>query len=455
MSEGARDPYSALRHAGYRHFLAGNFLSNTGRQALSVAAAWQIYQWTNSATALGLVGLVNVLPLLALVLPAGVLADRHDRRLIIMRAMLVSTLLSTALVGISHYHAAIPRLALLQEANEWLRRIALVFERHADPSTLHFDQPALPLLYLVLFLHAIVRVLGGPARSAIIPLLIPTSALSNAVTWTSSTFELSTVVGPALGGMIVALTGYSAVYALDVLASLTLCLLLLGVKIAPPANPKNRPAAGMLAGVDFMWRNKPILAAMSLDLFAVVLGGATALLPIYADRILHVGPAGLGWLRAAPAAGAICMAMFTAHRPHSRRPGLLMLWSVAGFGAAIGVFSVSTVFWLSLLALFVSGAFDNYSVVVRHSLIQLMTPDALRGRVTAVNQLFIGSSNEISALRAGLSAALFGPVMAAGVGGLGTIAVTVVVALFVPTLKNVPPLHQVNTEPEELEQSVV
>ena len=455
MSDGARDPYSALRHAGYRRYLTGNFLSNTGRQALSVAAAWQIYQWTNSATALGLVGLVNVIPLLALVLPAGVLADRHDRRLIIARAMLVSTLLSAALVAISHYHAAIPRLAWLQEANEWLRSIALLFERHTDPASLHFDQPALPLLYLVLFLHAIVRVLAGPARSAIIPLLIPTSALSNAVTWTSSAFELSTVVGPALGGMIVALTGYSAVYALDVVASLILGLLMLGVKIAPPAHHQNRPAAAMLAGVDFMWRNKPILAAMSLDLFAVVLGGATALLPIYADRILHVGPAGLGWLRAAPAAGAICMAVFAAHRPHARRPGLLMLWSVAGFGLAIGLFSISTVFWLSLLALFFSGVFDNYSVVVRHSLIQLMTPDKLRGRVTAVNQLFIGSSNEISALRAGLSAALFGPVMAAGVGGLGTIGVAVMVALLVPSLKNVPPLHQVKTEPEELEQSVV
>lgn len=452
MAEPTHDPYAALRHAGYRHFLAGNFLSNIGRQALSVAAAWQIYQWTNSATALGLVGLVNVLPLLALVLPAGVLADRHDRRLIILRSAAVSTLLSVALAATAHYHAQIPRHAVLQQANDILRHIALVFERHADPATLNFDHPALPLVYLLLFLQAITRVLAGPSRAAIVPLLIPPTALSNAVNWSASTFELSTVVGPALGGVIVAYWGYSAVYLLDVFTSLALALLLIGVKLTTPPSAGGRPAVGMFAGIDFMWRNPTVLAAMALDLFAVVLGGATALLPIYADKILHVGPAGLGWLRAAPSAGAICMAMFTAHRPSARRPGLLMLWSVAGFGASISLFSLSTVFWLSLVALFFSGAFDNYSVVVRHSLVQLMTPDALRGRVTAVNQLFIGSSNEISALRAGLSAALFGPVMAAGVGGLCTIAVTGLIALLVPSLKRVPPLHQIEPEPEELEE---
>ena len=449
MTESAHDPYAALRHSGYRRFLAGNFLSNIGRQALSVAAAWQIYQWTNSATALGLVGLVNVLPLLVLVLPAGVLADRHDRRLLILRSASVSTLLSVALAATAYYHAQVPHLPVLDQANGLLRHIALVFERHTAPASLHFDHAALPLIYLLLFLQATVRVLAGPSRAAIVPLLIPPSALSNAVNWSASTFELSTVVGPALGGLIVAYWGFAAVYLLDVFTSLSLALLLIGVKLAAQPGASSRPAVGMFAGIQFMWRNQTVLAAMSLDLFAVVLGGATALLPIYADQILHVGPAGLGWLRAAPSAGALCMAMFTAHRPSARRPGLLMLWSVAGFGAAISLFSYSTVIWLSLFALFLSGACDNYSVVVRHSLVQLMTPDALRGRVTAVNQLFIGSSNEISALRAGLSAALFGPVMAAGVGGLATIAVTGLIALLAPSLKHVPPLHQIEAESEE------
>ncbi|AOS45696.1 Enterobactin exporter EntS [Lacunisphaera limnophila] len=452
MTEPAHDPYAALRHAGYRRFLTGNFLANLGRQALGVAAAWQIYQWTNSATALGLVGLMNVVPLIAFVLPAGALADRYDRRLILTRGAAASALLSLALAAVSIWHDQIPALPVLETANGLLRQIALVFERHVDPASLRFDDPALPLLYLIILMQAVVRVLAGPSRASLVPLLIPTKALSNAINWNASAFELSTVIGPALGGLVVALWGYSVVYLFDVLASFSLVVLLIGVR--PAVQPRSTAAAaqGALAGVGFMWRNPNILAAMSLDLFAVILGGVTALLPIYADKILHVGPAGLGWLRAAPAAGAIAMAMFTAHRPSARRPGLLMLWSVAGFGASLSLFSLSTVFWLSLVALFFSGCFDNYSVVVRHSLVQLMTPDALRGRVTAVNQLFVGSSNEISALRAGLTAALFGPVVAAGIGGLGTIAVTALIAWLAPTLKNVPPLHQIQTIPDEDER---
>ena len=452
MTDAAHDPYAALRHTGYRRFLIGNFLANVGRQAFNVAAAWQIYQWTNSATALGLVGLVNVVPLFAFVLPAGALADRLDRRRMIMRTTVVSTVLSLVLVLVTHYHAAIPRLPVLEQANGLLRAIALVFERHADPADLRFDNPALPLTYLILFVQACLRVLAGPSRGAFVPLLVPPSALSNAVTWTSSSFELSTVLGPALGGLIVAFTGYSTVYLLDVFAGGLFVVMLFGVHPAAGARRSSASRTGMLDGVRYMWLNPAVLGAMSLDLFAVILGGVTALLPIYADRILHVGPAGLGGLRAAPAAGAIAMAMFTAHRPSARRPGLLMLWSVAGFGAALTVFSVSTVFWLSLAALFLSGACDNYSVVVRHSLVQIMTPDSLRGRVTAVNQLFIGSSNEISSLRAGLSAALFGPVIAGGMGGLGTIAVAAVVAWFVPSLRHVPPLHQLQTEADEEEK---
>lgn len=448
----AHDPYAALRHTGYRRFLTGNFLANLGRQAFNIAVAWQIYQWTHSATALGLVGLVNVIPLITLVLPAGVLADRIDRRVMIMRTTIASCVLSLALVFVTHYHAAIPRLGLLEQANGLLRSIALLFERHADPASLRFDNPALPITYLILFVQACLRVLAGPSRGAFVPLLVPPSALSNAVTWSASSFELSTVIGPALGGLVVAFTGYSTVYLLDVVAGVVFVIMLLGVHPRPRPREAAPPRRGMLAGVGFMWRNPNILAAMSLDLFAVILGGVTALLPIYADKILHVGPAGLGWLRAAPAAGAIAMAMFTAHRPSARRPGLLMLWSVAGFGAALTVFGLSATFWVSLIALFLSGAFDNYSVVVRHTLVQLLTPDSLRGRVTAVNQLFVGSSNEISALRAGLTAALFGPVVAAGIGGLGTIAVVGVVAWLAPSLKHVPPLHQLKIEADEEEK---
>jgi MFS family permease len=444
MNEPNRDPYAALRYAGYRRFLFGNFLANVGRQAVSVAATWQIYQWTHSATALGLVGLVNVIPLLAFVLPAGAWADRMDRRKIIFRCMTVASALSLALALVSRFHDAIPHWPVLAAANHALRAIALVFERHVDPATLDFSDPALPIIYTILFLHSIARVAAGPARGSIVPLLVPTEALSNAVTWSSSTFELSTVVGPALGGLIVAASSYSFVYGIDVLCTLSLAVALLGV--APLPRPEVQPAAGprpgMLEGARFIWRHPQVLGALALDLFAVVLGGAVSLLPIYADSILHVGPAGLGWLRAAPSVGAILMAFLVAHRPPFARPGWVMLWSVAGFGAAVTLFSLSTSLWLSLLALFLSGAFDNVSVVVRHSIVQLLTPDSLRGRVTSVNQLFIGSSNEISALRAGLAAALLGPVLAASLGGAGTIAVTIAAACVWPSLRHLPPLHQ-------------
>jgi MFS family permease len=441
-----RDPYAALRHAGYRRFLIGNLLANIGRQAVSVAATWQIYQWTNSATALGLVGLVNVLPLLALALPAGVLADRVDRRVIIGRGMTIAAFISLALAAVSAYHRHIPDLAALRGANELLRSIALLFERQVDPATLRFDNPALPIIYSLLFVNAIVRVIVAPARGSIVPLLVPTSALSNAVTWSSSTFELSTVIGPALGGLIVAFAGYEVVYALDALAAGSLAVALLGVHLPPRPAVTAAPPTGAMAGARFIWNRPTLLGAMSLDLFAVVLGGVTMLLPIYADKILLVGPTGLGWLRAAPALGAIAMAFVVAHSRPMARPGAVMLWAVAGYGASLIVFGLSTSFALSLLALFLSGMCDNISVVVRHSVVQLQTPDSLRGRVTAVNQLFIGSSNEISALRAGLAAALFGPVVAATLGGVGTLLVTGAVAWAWPGLRRLPPLHQLKDE---------
>ncbi len=442
MTDAPRDPYAAMRHAGYRRFLAGNFLFNTGRQGLSVAVAWQIYQWTNSATALGLVGLINVLPLLAFVLPAGVFADRHDRKRIVTYTMWASATLSLALVLCTHYHASLPDAGPLRAANRLLYHIALVFERHVDPATLHFNDPALPLVFVVLFLQSAVRVMGNPARAAIIPLLVPTSAVSNAVTWSSSAFELSTVIGPALGGFMVAWTGYASVYVLDMLFSLGLAVSLLGIDVPRPARATDAHPPDAFAGLRFIWGQKSILAASTLDLFAVLLGGAVALLPIYADKILHIGPVGLGWLRAAPALGSITGAFMVTHMPPARRPGVVMLWTVAGFGATIIVFSLSTSLWLSLAALYLSGMCDNFSVVVRHSLVQILTPDALRGRVTAVNQLFVGSSNEVSELRAGLAAALFGPVAAATTGGIGTIVVTILVAWIWPALRAVPPLHQ-------------
>lgn len=439
----SHDPYAALRIRTFRDYLFGSFFALIGRQAVTAVAIWQVYQWTHSSTALGLVGLVNVLPLLVLSLPAGAIADQHDRRRVIALGTAVTAVVNIGLAALAAGHALVPDLAPLRWANTGLLRIALVFEQHADPAVLRFDQPALPLVYLLLLVHGSARILIWPARSSITPLLVPNVALGNAITWNASTFEIATVAGPALGGFLIALIGISPVYALG--AALELMFLLALGRVTYLQNPQRGPLRrtwrDMLAGAEFIWRRKAILGASSLDLFAVLLGGATALLPIYADQVLHVGPIGFGWLRAAPSIGAFAMALWIAHRQPFERPGRALLWSVVGFGAAIIVFGVSRYFWLSLVALLLTGAFDNVSVVVRQSLVQLLTPDALRGRVTAVNQIFIGSSNEIGALRAGLMSALIGPVGAVVWGGIGTIAVAGVVARAVPDLRRLAALH--------------
>lgn len=444
----AHDPYAALRVPTFRGYLIGSFVALIGRQAVVAAATWQVYRWTNSSTALGLVGLVNVLPLLALSLPAGALADRHDRRRLIAIGTAVIAALNFALAVLTFERGAVPDLAPLRWANGTLLHVARFFEQQAGPDTLRFDEPALPLVYLLLLVQACARILIWPARSSITPLLVPTHALSNAVTWSASGFEIATVAGPALGGFLIAVADVPSVYALGAALDLAFLITLRRVRYfqtPPPANAK-RTWRDVLAGGEFIWRKKVILGASSLDLFAVLLGGATALLPIYADKILHVGPIGFGWLRAAPSLGAFAMAMWLAHRAPLERPGRALLWSVAGFGAAIIAFGVSTSFWLSLATLFFTGAFDNVSVVVRQSLLQLLTPDTLRGRVTAVNQIFIGSSNEIGALRAGLMAALIGPVGAVVWGGIGTIAVVATIARAVPGLRTLPPLHTLKPE---------
>ena len=447
-TESPHDPYAALRIRNFRDYLAGSFMALIGRQAVTAAATWQVYQWTHSTTALGLVGLVNVLPLLAFSLPAGAIADRHDRRRLIVIGTGVIALLNVALAALSFWHAAIPDAAPLRWANSGLLKIALLFEKQTDVTALRFDEPALPLIYFLLLIHATARILIWPARSSITPLLVPASTLGNAITWSTSTFEIATVAGPALGGFLIAFADVPAVYALG--GALDLVFLLALGRVTYFQTPKRatggRKWRDVFAGAEFIWRKKVILGASSLDLFAVLLGGATALLPVYADKILHVGPIGFGWLRAAPSIGAFAMAMWLAHRAPLQRPGSALLWSVIGFGAAIVVFGLSSWFWLSLLALFFTGAFDNVSVVVRQSLVQLLTPDALRGRVTAVNQIFIGSSNEIGALRAGLMGALIGPVGAVVWGGLGTIGVALLVARAVPPLRRLAPLHTLRPE---------
>jgi MFS family permease len=402
------DPYAALRFREYRCYAAGSLLAATGSNMQSVAVGWEIYERTGAALALGWVGLVQAVPIMLLALPAGHLADRVDRRRIVLVSQLVMAVSSFGLAAVSHAQGPVA----------WM--------------------------YAWLLLGSLGRAFLWPASQALLPQLVPAATFSNAVTWKTTGYQFASVAGPALGGWLIALQHRAvAVYLAD--ATMLLANFAFVNAIAPrPVVPATKTTSlkTLLAGVQYVWQTKLILAAITLDLFAVLLGGATALLPIYAKDILHVGPSGLGWLRAAPAVGALGMAVVLAYGPPLRQAGRSLLWAVAVFGAATVVFGFSPWFWLSLLMLAASGAADNVSVVVRHSLVQLRTPDAMRGRVSAVNTVFISASNELGSFESGLVAQFFGPVVSVVSGGIGTVVVVVLVALLWPEIRRLGNLHE-------------
>ena len=430
------DPYAAFRSRGFRFFTTGNLLSILGRQMLAVAVEWEIYRRTHSATALGLVGLVFAIPIVGLSLPAGHLADRISRKHIILVAQVFSAITSALLALVSWQHLAIPQISILRVCNHGLDAIARVFERHQ--SAFHFDDASIPLIYLLLFLGAIARTFSWAARSSFFPTLVSRDAFSNAVTWNNSIFQIGSVVGPALSGFVVARRGFPIVYAIDAITSSLFFLLALPIPRAPQMRrAKESTWRSLAAGAKFVFSKKVILATITLDLFAVLLGGAVALLPVFADQILHCGPVGLGWMRAAPAVGAFAMALTVAYLPPMRNAGKTLLWCVAGFGIATIIFGLSKALWLSLSMLFVAGAVDSVSVIIRGSIVQLVTPDEMRGRVSAVNNIFIGTSNEFGALESGLTAALFGPVISVVGGGIGTILVVIGAAFKWPEIRKI------------------
>ena len=434
------DPYAAFRVPAYRNYAIGGFVSVIGRQMLAMSVGLEVYRRTHSATALGLVGLMGALPVIFLSLPAGQIADRLNRKWIILasQALLVGTSLALALLASEG--SAVPALALLAWADRALLWIAAAC---GESSGVSFG-PEVAIIYLLLAISGVARAFGWAARSPFVANVVPRESLANAAIWNSSTFEIGTIVGPALGGLLVALFGFSTVYLVDAVCSLVFIGFVLPIR-APQIRTAGHghPLRDFFSGIRFVWQSKPILATITLDLFAVLLGGATALLPIYADQILHVGAFGLGWLRAAPSFGAVLMALTLAHLPPMRRAGLTMLWAVAGFGAATVVFGLSHHFWLSIAALVVTGACDNISVVVRHTLVQLLTPDPMRGRVSAVNNVFIGSSNELGAFESGVTAALFGPILSVVAGGIGTILVVLGVARIWPEVRRIGRLQPV------------
>ncbi|MGE5212927.1 MAG: MFS transporter [Nitrospirota bacterium] len=422
------DPYAAFRFGDFALFTAGNLLSITGRLMLAVAVEWEIYARTHSATALGLVGLAIAVPVVTLSLPAGHLADRFSRQRIILWSQVLSAISSLALALVSWKHLSIPLIAPLREGNRALATVAAVFERHHP--MYHFDDASVPLIYLILFIGASARTFSWTARSSFFPTLVPRDAFANAVTWNNSVFQIGSVVGPALSGLLVAYIGFSFVYLLDALCAFAFFLLVLRIRRSKQVPDRSDASTwkSLMAGLRFVFSRKVILATITLDLFAVLLGGATALMPIFADQILHVGAVGLGWMRAMPAIGAFATALAVAHLPPMQQAGRTLLWCVIGFGITTILFGLSKIFWLSLGLLCLVGAFDSVSVIIRGSIVQLVTPDEMRGRVSSVNNIFIGTSNEFGALESGLTAALFGPVISVVAGGIGTILVVLGVA---------------------------
>ena len=386
-------------------------LGTAGMQMLMVAVGWQMYDLTGSAWDLGLVGLYQFAPALLLMLVAGHVADRAHRGRIVAACLLLQMGVAAVLVLSTH--------------EGWVSRSVLLG------------------LSVVL---GMARAFQMPAQQALTPLLVPPAMLPRAMAFSSAGTQAAIIGGPALGGLIF-IAGAGAVYASCAAlfaAGSVLVFLVRYVHVSAPHAPVTLDT--LLAGVRFIWERKPVLGAVSLDLFAVLLGGAVALLPMFAKDILHVGPWGLGLLRSAPAAGALVMSVVLTRWPVERRVGRTLLWAVAVFGACMVVFGLSTSLWLSLAVLAISGGADMVSVVIRQTLVQLETPDAMRGRVSAVNSIFIGASNQLGEFESGATAALLGPVGSVVLGGIGTLLVALWWTRLFPSLAQ---RDRLTTEPEQ------
>lgn len=401
------DTYAALRVPEFRYWLVANALANIAARALAVALGYQIYQLTRAPFALGMLGLVEAIPALSLALLGGHAADRYDRRRIVLATRAISVLAALGLALIS-----------------------------LNPQTL-----GLVVLYIVVFIAGLARGLGDPAASAFETQIVPRHLYVNAATWGGSLWQVTSIVGPTLGGVAYAWLGVTNTYLL-IAAFLAIawgCAAIVKSKPVPPPPEKSGKQESVWQsiglGVRYVFKQPVLVGSMALDLFAVLFGGAVALLPVFASDILKVGPTGLGVLTAAPSVGALFSMLWATRYPPVKHAGKILLSVVAGFGVSIIVFALSDNFWLSFLALAASGLFDGVSVVIRETTLRLLSPEHLRGRIASVNWIFIGSSNEIGAFESGIAASWLGVIPAVWIGGVVTLCVVGITALAAPQLR--------------------
>jgi MFS family permease len=401
------DPYAVLRIADFRFFISARFFVTLAIQIQGVVVGYQVYEITKDPFSLGLIGLAEAIPSIVVSLYAGHVAD------VVLRKKIIVWCLSTLL---------------------FVSASLLFFT--TDPGAFILTYGVMPI-YTVIFISGIARGFLTPANFSFMPQLVPRELFPGAVTINSTIWETASIAGPALGGFLYGLLGVTAAYAADFTLTAAGFLLILNVesKPLPPESEEQGVVDKIRAGLRFVFTHKIVLAAISLDLFAVLFGGAVALLPIFADQILHVGPLGFGFLRAAPSIGALVIAFVVMHNPIKKNMGRLLLWCVAGYGFCMIGFGVSTNFWLSLSLLIASGGFDCISVIIRLIVLQTFTPENMKGRVSAVNNIFVGSSNEIGMFESGVAAKAMGVVPSVIFGGCMTVAVVGTISWFAKSLR--------------------
>jgi MFS family permease len=403
------DPYAALRIREFNIFLLLRFIMVFSWSMQFIVIEWEVYSLTKSALSLGIVGLMEVVPAILMALFAGHFVDQNEKKGLLLKCIIGFLIISLGLFLLT-----------------WEP-----FRGNLSAKTILYS------IYFLVFLGGIVRAFLGPTIFSLLSLIVPKNLYPNAATWSSSVWQISSVLGPAVAGFSITIIGVSGSM-LSVLACSFLALIILSqISTKPILNPKiGEPIMQSLKeGVKFVYNNKTILGAISLDMVAVLFGGAVALLPIYAQDILKVGPEGFGVLRAAPALGAFITMFISAYVPLNKNAGMKLLFSIFAFGICIIVFGISTLFWLSVIALFLSGVVDGISVVIRQTILQLKTPDHMRGRVSAVNSIFVGSSNELGAFESGLTAKLMGTVTSVVFGGTMTLIIVVFTGFASPSFR--------------------